>query len=128
LNQIKTSRKFSEKIPSECGYFSRNNYKCARHGSNKKAKTSFIQPDAVNEIVKRATNVREVFFDFHWPQMQTIELLPEGLEHLPFLLVGAEDVPPYSGKFRRLKSLVIRLVRNDWFVDFCYFLHFKFVK
>ena len=60
--------------------------------------------------------MKEVYFDFG-PSMQVIEMLPECLEHHPFLEL--KDRVPYSGKFRRLKSLVLIDNRFDFF-------HFKF--
>ena len=65
-----------------------------------------FQDDAIKEIIKRATNVKEAFFDF-WPlpSMRLIKMLPESLEHLPYLPLGYWE--SYSGKFRRLKSLVL---------------------
>ena len=55
------------------------------------------------EIIKRATKVKEVFFEGFNPSMQVIEMLPDCLEHLSLLKL--EDSKSYSGKFRRLKSL-----------------------
>ena len=59
----------------------------------------------MKEVVKRARNVREVFFDFNRPSMEIIEMLPECLEHLPYLWL--RDSETFSGKFRRLKSLML---------------------
>ena len=67
----------------------------------------------MKEIIKRATNAKEVFFHFFRPPMQTIEMLPECLEHLPYMRL--RDAEPYSGKFERLKSLVI----TDYGFVFC---------
>ena len=71
-----------------------------------------LQDDAIKDILKRARNVKEVFFDF-WPlpSIQIIELLPDSLEHLQFLEL--QDDEQYSGKFRRLKSLTFRDNRFD---------------
>ena len=60
--------------------------------------------------------MKEVFFHFFKPSMQTIELLPESLEHLLYLKLNDDE--PYSGKFRRLKSLRLK---DTWF-------DFKFIK
>ena len=64
-----------------------------------------FQDDAIEQIVKRAKNVKEAFFQFH-PSMRIVELFPECLEHLPYMEV-TDRMPPYSGKFRRLKSLML---------------------
>ena len=69
----------------------------------------------MKNIVKRAKNVREVFFEFE-PSMQIIEMLPESLEHLPFLEL--KDDEPYNGKFKRLNSLRLADYGFDYF-KFC---------
>ena len=67
--------------------------------------------------------MHEVIFQFK-PSMQTIELLSESLEHLPYLELN--DGVPYSGKFRRLKSLRLRDDRFDFYKIkvFRFFYHF----
>ena len=75
----------------------------------------------MKEIVKRAKNVREVFFGFNLePSMDVIEMLPECLEHLPYMRLS--DSEPYSGKFKRLKSLML----TDYGYDLLH--HLKFIK
>ena len=56
--------------------------------------------------------MKEVYFEFD-PSMRIIEMLPECLEHLPFLELNDDE--PYSGKFKRLKSLVLWDNRFDLF-------------
>jgi len=65
-----------------------------------------LQDYAINEIVKRALNMKEVYFDFN-PSIRVIEMLPESLEHLSSLQVR-DELEPYIGKFRRLKSLWLK--------------------
>ena len=48
--------------------------------------------------------MNEAFFQFH-PSIRIVELFPECLEHLPYMEVT--NGIPYSGKFRRLKSLML---------------------
>jgi len=74
----------------------------------------------MKEIIKRARNVKEVFFQFFKPSMEKIEKLPECLEHLPYMQLS--DSEPCSGKFKRLKSLML----TDYGFDD--FLHLKFIK
>ena len=64
-----------------------------------------FQDNDIKEILKRAKNVKEVLFKFP-PLMRNIEMLPKSLEHLLFL--SLKDRVPYSGKFRRLKSLNLK--------------------
>ena len=48
-----------------------------------------FQDDAIKAIIKRAGNAREVFFKFEPSEQITeiIEMLPECLEHLPYMEV-----------------------------------------
>ena len=72
-----------------------------------------LQDDIIKEILKRAKNVKEVFFEFGViPSMQIIEILPESLEHLPFLVL--RDGEAYSEKFKQLKSLNLTDDRFDF--------------
>ena len=66
----------------------------------------------MKEIIKRATNVKEIFFEFN-PSMQTIEMLPKSLEHHPYLQLKSGE--QYSGKFKRLKSLRLKDNGFDFF-------------
>ena len=72
----------------------------------------------MKEIIKRAKNVKEVFFVGFDPSMEVIEMLPEHLEHLPYLQLGEGDEESYSRKFRRLKSLRL----TDYGFDFLIFV------
>ena len=65
----------------------------------------------MKEIIKRAKNLKEVFFGFT-PSMRIVEMLPECLEHLPNLVL--ENEATYSGKFKRLKSLKLSDNRFDF--------------
>ena len=71
-----------------------------------------FQDDDIEEIIKRAKNVKEIYFDFD-PSIQIIEVLPESLEHVPFLELKFGET--YRGKFRRLKSLKLTDNRFDFF-------------
>ena len=72
-----------------------------------------LQDDTVKEILKRAKNVKEVFFKFFTPLVQTIEMLPESLKHLPYLWLCDDE--SYNGKFNRLNSLRLMDCGYDFF-------------